>query len=67
MCVCFNLHMGNAEAVRFLNGAVGLSLYSAAYADLHLAASWLERNLWNHIFTLVAAYRNMYSLEVEEK
>lgn len=27
MCVfvCFNLHMGNAEAVRFLNGAIGLS------------------------------------------
>lgn len=36
VCLCFNLHMGNAEtARRFLNGAIGLCsfLFSAACTD----------------------------------
>lgn len=69
MWVYFNLHMGNADAERFLNGAIGLSLFlfSAGYADPHLPTSWLQRNLWNHILILVAVHRNVYSLEAGEK
>lgn len=39
VCLCFNLHVGNVEAVRrFLNGAVGLCsyLFSATCTDVHI-------------------------------
>lgn len=40
VCLCFNLHMGNVEAVRrFLNGAIGLSACSYAWLLAQISTS----------------------------